>query len=127
MEILLRLINKKKEEDKLHGYKVTESSPPISHLLFVDNIFIIWKEALFEAHELVDLRHQCIAITGQEVNYKKSSYYFNKNSPQVQQNDPENHQTSRKENLVNIWATRFSSEFLRLNSLKNLLDESHHE
>lgn len=99
MEILSRLITKKHDEGKLHGYKVKRSSPLISYLLFADNNFIFCKATLTEARELVDLLQQFTEITGQEVNYKKSPSYFSKNFPPAQENDSENHQPTRNETL----------------------------
>lgn len=80
MEILSRLITKKEEEGKIHGYQVSQSSPPISHLLFADDIFIFCRATLAEAHQLIDTLKQFSDITGQVVNYKNQLVYLAKTS-----------------------------------------------
>lgn len=78
----------KQDKGKLYGFKVSRSSPSISHLIFVDDIFIFYNATLSKAHELDALLKQITELMGQEVNYKKSSCYFSMNSPlQAQKND----------------------------------------
>ncbi|KAL5706035.1 hypothetical protein ACHQM5_024250 [Ranunculus cassubicifolius] len=81
MEILSRLLQKKQDEKKITGFKVSSSSPSISHLLFADDVFIFCKATLDEAHEILQTLNQFASITGQTINYDKSSAHYSKNFP----------------------------------------------
>lgn len=83
MEILSRIIQKKLDEEKLPGFKVSLASPYICNLLFADDVFIFCMATLSKARELVDTLQQFANITGQEINYNKSSCLFNKLVPKL--------------------------------------------
>ena len=81
MEILSRLIQNKQSQGKLTGFKFSQNSPAISHLLFADDVFIFCKATLSEAHEVLDTLKQFSLITGQTINYSKSGVQYSQNIP----------------------------------------------
>lgn len=57
---------------------MTKHAPPVSHLLFVDDIFIFRHATLSNAYGILDALETFSTITGQSINCDKSGVFFNK-------------------------------------------------
>lgn len=70
------IINKDVEEGRWKGIRVSQGSPSISHLFFADDM-VLFSEASLEQIEVIK---NCLDlfcnISGQKVNYEKSSIFF---------------------------------------------------
>lgn len=78
MEILTRSHNLKEAESKIKGAKIGRLCPPVTHLLFADDIFIFCHATLSNTHEIFDTLKTFSSITGQTINHAKSGILFNK-------------------------------------------------
>jgi hypothetical protein len=78
-EILSRLILKEESQGGLHGIKIARLSPPISHLLFADDVMIFSQANSNEANVIL----HCLSVYslwfGQHINLSKSAMFFSKN------------------------------------------------
>ncbi|XP_062021093.1 uncharacterized protein LOC133737577 [Rosa rugosa] len=78
-EVLTRLIFRAESEDLLHGIQICTGAPCISHLFFADDSFIFFKADLEDTLVLKDILEVYEGLSGQRVNYQKSSIAFSKN------------------------------------------------
>jgi exonuclease III len=78
-EILSRLLLREENSGTLHGIKIARMSPPISHLLFADDVMIFSKANMAEANVIL----KCLSLysrwSGQCINHTKSSIFYSKN------------------------------------------------
>lgn len=81
-DLLSRIITKAEEEGKVHGVKVSQSSPPISHLMYADDLTIYCRASANEAREISKCLRLFSEWSGQAVNLSKSSVHFSKNTGQ---------------------------------------------
>jgi len=66
---------------KLHGIRVCRAAPPISHLLFADENFLICKATPTEVNCLKDILVCYENASGQALNFNKSAIAFSRNTP----------------------------------------------
>jgi hypothetical protein len=78
-EILSRLILKEELLGNLHGIKIARQSPPVSHLLFADDLMIFSKATDREANAIVHCLSTYSYWSGQKINRSKSSLFLSKN------------------------------------------------
>jgi hypothetical protein len=75
-EILSRLIFKEESQGCLHGIKIARLSPPISHLLFADDVMIFSRATSNEANVIL----HCLSVYslwfGQHINLSKSPCFL---------------------------------------------------
>lgn len=78
-DVLSRLLARSEAEGKLHGVKVSRTSPTISHLMYADDLVIYCKATEEEVREV----HHCLQTycqwTGQAINWGKSLVHFSRN------------------------------------------------
>ena len=63
----------------LHGIKIARLSPPISHLLFADDVMIFSKANREEAYVILKALNSHAKWSGQDINSSKSSIFYSKN------------------------------------------------
>uniref|UniRef100_A0A803PDL7 Reverse transcriptase domain-containing protein n=1 Tax=Cannabis sativa TaxID=3483 RepID=A0A803PDL7_CANSA len=79
-EGLSAIIRRFEEKKCLHGCRVANRAPIISHLLFADDSYIYCKATNREADEVLRLLALFEKASGQQVNYAKSSVFFSTNT-----------------------------------------------
>jgi hypothetical protein len=79
-EVLSRLIHHQESIGLLKGIKIGKHCPPITHLLFADDLLIFAKATLTEARTIKSCLDSYCAWSGQQVNEAKSSILFSKNT-----------------------------------------------
>ncbi|KAL5553671.1 hypothetical protein UlMin_041072 [Ulmus minor] len=77
MEVLSRVINQKVEADLISGFRIGRHTPPIHHLFFTDDMFLLGKCTLNEAVHFKDCLDQFCSWSGQTFNALKSNIFFN--------------------------------------------------
>ena len=82
-EILSRLLLREENLGALHGIKIARISPPISHLLFVDDVMVFSKANMAKAHVILKCLTSYSFWSRQCVNQAKSVIFFNKNCKPV--------------------------------------------
>jgi hypothetical protein len=77
--ILSRLILRDKALGSLQGINVAPLSPPISHLLFADDVMIFARAKVQDANAIFNCLSTYSKWSGQCINLSKSAVFFNKN------------------------------------------------
>lgn len=77
-EILVQMIKKAEEKQLLSGLKVARGAPAVSHLLYADDSLFYCRRTYEEIHQLTQILQKYSLVSGQRVNYQKSSIYFGK-------------------------------------------------
>lgn len=80
-EGLSSIIKNHKLRGILHATRVCCTTPSISHLLFPDDSFILFKATSAEAQSLKDILTHYENASGQAINYGKSAIDFTTNTP----------------------------------------------
>lgn len=78
-KILSRLLLREENLGTLHGIKIVRFSPPISHLLFTDDVMILSKAKNAESNVILKCLSTYSKCSGQHINFSKSSIFFSKN------------------------------------------------
>lgn len=76
-EVLSRMIDR---EQAIKGIKICSRAPPISHILFADDILLMYKANFTNATAIANFVEQLWARQGQLVNKEKSHVLFSKNT-----------------------------------------------
>jgi hypothetical protein len=79
-EVLSRLLHHQESLSILKGIQIGKHCPPITHLLFVDDLLIFAKATSSEARIIKTCLDSYGAWSGQQVNEAKSSILFSKNT-----------------------------------------------
>lgn len=79
-EALSRLFLKAERLGLIHGIKASRRSPAITHLSFADDLLVLCRANLREAHEVDSLLKVYCDWSGQSINNHKSSIYFSPNT-----------------------------------------------
>ena len=77
------MIRKYEEKGWLHGCKVANGAPMISHMLFADDSYLYCKATMDEVHRFHELLQKFEATLGQKVNHHKSSIFFSTNTSEA--------------------------------------------
>lgn len=77
-EVLSRLFIRAEKESLISGIKVAKRAPGISHLFFVDDIFIFTGAIIQEAREIKEILEEYCEVSGQMINFNKSATSFSK-------------------------------------------------
>ncbi|XP_030505207.2 uncharacterized protein LOC115720191 [Cannabis sativa] len=80
MEGLSALLRKYERQGWIHGCKVANGAPRVSHMLFVDDSYLYCQASKVEAHRVRELLTKFERASGQEVNLSKSSIFFSTNT-----------------------------------------------
>jgi len=78
-EILSRLILRDEALGSLQGIKVAPLSPPISHLLFADDVMIFTRAKVQDVNAILNCLSTYSKWSGQCINLSKSVVFFSKN------------------------------------------------
>lgn len=81
-EMLVQRLKKAENEGQISGLQVARGAPPVSHLLFADDSMLYCKGDSVELDRMIQVLHQYSLLSGQQINYQKSSVYFGKRIPQ---------------------------------------------
>lgn len=84
-EVLSCLIKAAENQDRLHGIRICNRAPSISHLFFADDSFIFFKATITECDVLKDIFYSYELASGQKINFDKSNISFSHNVPLDQQ------------------------------------------
>lgn len=79
-EGLSALIRWFEQKGWIHGCKVANGAPRVSHMLFADDSYLYCKATLQEAHKFQELLSLFEKTSGQKVNLGKSSIFFSTNT-----------------------------------------------
>uniref|UniRef100_A0A803PA04 Reverse transcriptase domain-containing protein n=1 Tax=Cannabis sativa TaxID=3483 RepID=A0A803PA04_CANSA len=74
------LLRKYERRGWLHGCKVANGAPRVSHMLFADNSYLYCKATENEAQRIEEVLLKFELATGQKVNFSKSSIFFSVNT-----------------------------------------------
>ncbi|GKV19300.1 hypothetical protein SLEP1_g29582 [Rubroshorea leprosula] len=80
-DILSRLLTAATSAKQLTGYKIRRRSPVISHLLFADDSLIFCRATIEEICQLQSILQVYGDVSGQKVNFSKSTAMFSSNTP----------------------------------------------
>ncbi|KAL4348590.1 hypothetical protein GQ457_17G008370 [Hibiscus cannabinus] len=68
-------------EGRLPGVHASKHGPPVNHLLFVDDSLVFLRNDMSEVHCLKDILTTYSTVSGQKVNFSKSTAYFSPRTP----------------------------------------------
>ncbi|KAL4297881.1 hypothetical protein GQ457_12G014130 [Hibiscus cannabinus] len=66
---------------RLPGVRASKHGPPVNHLLFADDSLVFLRNDMSEVHYLKDILSTYSAVSGQKVNFSKSTAYFSPRTP----------------------------------------------
>jgi hypothetical protein len=78
-EVLSRLIMKEEAAGIIHGIKISRNSPPVSHLLYADDLMVFSRGNITEAACILNCLNKFSAWSGQQINFTKSSLILSQN------------------------------------------------
>ncbi|XP_019161408.1 PREDICTED: uncharacterized protein LOC109158044 [Ipomoea nil] len=79
-EGLSLLLQQAQANGVIHGCRVARAAPPVSHLFFADDSLLFFKANVQEASEIKNILTTYESLSGQMVNYQKSSICYSKNT-----------------------------------------------
>jgi hypothetical protein len=85
-EILSRLILREDDLGCLHGIKMARRSPPISHLLFADDVLKFSRAKAREAQSILNCLTSYFNWSRQCINVAKSAVFYSRNCRPVARN-----------------------------------------
>ncbi|CAN6554841.1 unnamed protein product [Malus baccata var. baccata] len=75
------LIRRSLERGVLHGFKISSTGVPLTHLFFADDSVVFGNASVEEAVSIVEVLKTYARGSGQEINLTKSSVFFGANTP----------------------------------------------
>ena len=75
------MINETINIGSIHGLKLVNNSPIISHLLFADDILLFCESSVSDAINLKNVLERFSTMSSQIINYQKSSIIFSNTCP----------------------------------------------
>lgn len=79
-EGLSAIIKRKVISGEIHGCKIAQRAPIISHLFFVNDCYLFFRATIEEARIIKDCLTAYERATGQQVNFQKSNIHFSRNT-----------------------------------------------
>ncbi|XP_019170536.1 PREDICTED: uncharacterized protein LOC109166101 [Ipomoea nil] len=76
------LLQRAQDKGLIHGCRVARGAPPISHLFFADDSLLFFRANMQEASEIKNCLLLYESLSGQKVNYHKSSICYSRNTGQ---------------------------------------------
>lgn len=80
-DVLSCLLRKAERDRRIHGIKITNNCPSISHLLFADDSLFFCRTTTQNCEELAAIFKRYEEASGQKINYSKSSVIFGTKVP----------------------------------------------
>lgn len=80
-EVLTRLINKEELACSIHGIKVSQNAPGISHLMYADDLLMLCRANANEATNMMKCFNTYCQWSSQQANLEKTSILFSKTIP----------------------------------------------
>lgn len=81
LDVLSRILATAEAAGRLHGIKVSRTSPRITHLMYADDLVIYEPATTQEAEAAIGCLQQDCDWTGQAINWQKSQVHFSCNTP----------------------------------------------
>lgn len=81
------LLKSKSQSSYLSGIQVAQMAPPVSHLLFVDDNLLFFKESRDGEDDFSSLLNNYCQGSGQRINLPMSSAFFSKGCPESVRNE----------------------------------------
>lgn len=79
-EGLSSMIRRNEEVGLIHGCKIANVAPRVSHLLFADDCYLFFKATISEAMTMKNVLKKYEAVSGQAINFTNSSITFSLNT-----------------------------------------------
>lgn len=79
MDVLSRITSQTEKEGGIHGIGIARPAPPISHLLFADNLMFFCRANSKEATKARHIMSTFESWSGQTINLAKSFLHFSRN------------------------------------------------
>lgn len=117
VEGLSSIIRKNEEVCLLHGCFIAWGAPTISHILFANDYYFFFRSIKTEANVMKRIPDMYENISGQMINYAKSSITFSPNTIiGNKEKDREQLKVSEVQNPVDIWECQclWGGEMLQL-------------
>ncbi|KAM6549548.1 hypothetical protein CsatB_021224 [Cannabis sativa] len=89
-EGLSAILRKFESRGLIHGCKVANGAPRITHMLFADDSYLYCKATTVEATRIQEVLSKFEAASGQKVNLSKSSIFFSSNTDSATQHNISN-------------------------------------
>ncbi|CAN6583607.1 unnamed protein product [Malus baccata var. baccata] len=83
-EGLSMLIRRSLERGSLHGFKISPTSVPLTHLFFADDSVVFGNASVEEAESIIEILQTYARGSGQVINRAKSSVFFGAKTPKCQ-------------------------------------------
>lgn len=78
-DLLPHIITWAEQQGWIHGIKVGRACPPISHLMYADDLVVYCRVEIGEATAILDCLNELCACSDQRINFSKSSIHFSSN------------------------------------------------
>ncbi|KAB1207150.1 hypothetical protein CJ030_MR7G011471 [Morella rubra] len=79
-EVFSRIWMRAEADHSIHGICIARSAPPITHLLFVDDLLLFTRATSSEAHVVMQCLTKYAGWSGQQLNVCKSTVTFSRNT-----------------------------------------------
>lgn len=86
-EGLSSIIRRNEEAGLIHGCSIARGAPAISHLLYADDCYFFFRANKSEANVMKRILGRYESISGQMINYAKSSITFSSNTREINRNE----------------------------------------
>ncbi|KAL4340704.1 hypothetical protein GQ457_08G031900 [Hibiscus cannabinus] len=80
-EGLSTALTEAQREGRLPGVRACKHGPPVNHLLFANDSLVFLQNDMSEVHYLKDILSTYSVVSGQKVNFSKSTAYFSPRTP----------------------------------------------
>lgn len=80
VEGLSSILRRQEEVGLIHGVSIARGAPQISHLLFADDCYMFFRASKTEAHMLKAVLSRYEKLSGQAINFAKSSVLYSPNT-----------------------------------------------
>ena len=64
---------------EIHGIKINRGSPPLSHLLFVDNFYVFFRISVHSYRKLKEVLNEFCKHLSMKINFSKSELFISQN------------------------------------------------
>lgn len=79
VEGLSNFLDNASEEGRIHGCRISQTAPEVSHLLFADDNFLFFKASYEEVFHVKGILEMYAEMSGQAINYQKSGVMYSSN------------------------------------------------